>query len=357
MKTSLFSQDITHGYLKSKALTKGWALCIGAGTSLPAFPNWETLVSDLIKIDKETEDDEELIKEILKSFTLDALIQSSMHILDLNEEEFARTLSTILYKKIRAKVDESEWRSLAKIFTSTKANKTKDKDWKKFLKVRESLFEETSAYVLAKIVRKSYEKNISPDAILSFNAEPLLFSLINSFEREPFIGKRKKEKEVKEIVDLVTNSISSKCKGRIPYYFCHGVLLNNLSQDDKIDRRLESSSKLVFSESSYLQLANSTFSWQSINFLNTCADSTVIFIGVSLTDSNMRKWLTWIQNERKKDIGKEVNSTQHFWICKIPENKRTIKWIESAVFHLGVRIIWIKNWNETENVMQNLLGL
>lgn len=354
MKKSLELSDIKHGYLKGKAGTNGWALCIGAGTSLPAFPNWKDLVKNLIlKADDIKES--EVINEILSSFSLDALIQASSHILNIPEADFTEILSNELYSIIKVNTSDKEWKSVSRIFTTINANGTRDPDWNNFIQIRERLFKSTSAYALGKIVIDSYENNLAPDAILSFNAEPLLYSLINSFEREPYIGKVKKNNEVKEIVDLITTSISSKCKGRIPYYFCHGALLNKLRKNG--DYRFNSTSKLVFSEGSYLQIANTSFSWQSINFLNVCSDSTVIFIGVSLNDPNMRKWLTWIQNERKKDIGVDVESTHHFWICKKPKYLETMKWIEASVLHLGVRIIWLNDWSETEKVMRNLLGL
>jgi hypothetical protein len=354
MKKSLNFSDISYGYLKGKATTNGWALCIGAGTSLPAFPNWPNLVKRLIQ-KADNIRTPEAIEEILLSFSLDALIQASSHILNLSETEFTEILSNELYSKIKDNTTDNEWESICTIFTTINANGTRDPDWKNFINVRERMLKRTSAYALGKIIVDSNKKNIAPEAILSFNAEPLLYSLTNSFLREPYIGKTKKTDDIKEILDLVTSSISSKNKGRIPYYFCHGALLNRLRH--KGDHRFNATSKLVFSESSYLQIANTSFSWQATNFLNICADFTVIFIGVSLTDPNMRKWLSWIQNERKRDIGKKVESTHHFWICKKTDYPETTKWIEASVLHLGVRIIWLDDWNQTENVMRNLLGI
>jgi hypothetical protein len=354
VKKRLQASDIHHGYLKGKAKNKGWALCIGAGTSLPAFPNWQNLVINLIKKDSYLKDLKS-IPEIISSFNLDALIQASSRIFGIDENKFTQILSSELYSNIKSKTTKEEWVSVCKIFTSINANKTKDPDWENFINVRERLFKSTTSYALAKIIIDSYEKNIAPDAILSFNAESLLYSLINSFEREPYIGKVKKTGEVKDLVDLITVSISSKCKGRIPYYFCHGALLSELTP--RKDLRLSSTSKLVFSESSYLQIANSSFSWQSINFLNICSNFSVIFVGVSLTDPNMRKWLTWIQNERNIDIQININSTQHFWITKKSKFEDTMRWTEASVYHLGVRVIWINDWGETESVLRKLIGL
>jgi hypothetical protein len=354
MKESIIYPNIPEGFLKGKALTKGWSLCIGAGTSLPIFPSWEKLVINLIKKDKNLKNHSS-IDEILGSFSLDALIQAASNLLDLSEDEFVETLSNELYSNIKDNTTSEEWDSICNIFTSIKANGTKDPDWINFINAREKIFSNTSAYGLARLIVDSYNQNIEPTAILSFNAEPLLYALINSYEREPFIGKVKKEKEVREMIDLITVSISSKCKGRIPYYFCHGALLSQLSSKD--DVRLKSTSKLVFSESSYLELANSNYAWQSINFLNTCSESTVLFIGVSLTDPNMRKWLTWIQNERNNDIEVDAKGTQHFWINTLPKNEDTMRWMEAAVLHLGIRIIWINDWSETEDLVRKIIGI
>lgn len=352
MKQRLFGKEITNGYLKGKALTKGWSLCIGAGTSVPAFPNWRNLVLNLIKRDLNVTN-EKAYEEILESFSLDALIQASTQILNLKEDEFTKILSDELYSNITSNTSPEEWESIKNIFTTVKANRTINQDWKNFIKVRERLFKKSSSYALAKVIIESYDAGFPPSSILSFNAEPLLYSLINSFERERII--KASNSKVRDLVDLISISIASKTKGRIPYYFCHGALLSNLSE--KHDKRLQSTSKLVFSESSYLQIANTSFSWQSVNFLGMCSNTSVIFIGVSLSDPNMRKWLTWIQNERSKEIQDEADSTQHFWINKKPDYQESIPWIEASVLHLGIRIIWLDDWTEVENTMRRLLGL
>jgi len=217
-------------------------------------------------------------------------------------------LSDELYLNIKSYTSKEEWISVKTIFTTIKANRTSNNDWKNFINVRERLFKNTSAYGLSKIIIESYDKGLAPSAILSFNAEPLLFSLINSFEREGNI--KDNSNKIRDLVDLITISIASATKGRIPYYFCHGALLSELTSKD--DKRLKSTSKLVFSESSYLQIANTSFCWQSVNFLNMCAKTSVIFVGVSLSDPNMRKWLSWIQHESLLIFKKEQTAHNTF---------------------------------------------
>ncbi|RZL42495.1 MAG: hypothetical protein EOP00_23430, partial [Pedobacter sp.] len=136
MKQRLLGKEITNGYLKGKAITKGWSLCIGAGTSVPVFPNWRDLVLNLIKRDPNSLN-EKAYEEILDSFSLDALIQASTQILNLKEEEFTNILSQELYSKIISNTSSEEWKSIQNIFTTIKANRTIKNDWKNFIAVRE----------------------------------------------------------------------------------------------------------------------------------------------------------------------------------------------------------------------------
>ena len=354
MKERLTLSDINKGYLKGSASSKGWALCIGAGTSLPIFPSWLELVGNLILKDPSLIDPASK-EEILSSFSLDALIQAYSNIREVSEDDFTKLLSGELYAKLKAHITLEEWDCTKRIFTTVYANRRGDTDWATFIQIRERLFKNTTAYILGEIIVDSIGKDIAPEAILSFNAEPLLYSIINSFERGPFIGKVKESGDVRELIDLMTTSTSSKCKARIPYYFCHGALLSELSTSS--DPRLKSINKLVFSEGSYLQLAGSNFSWQATTFLHYCSSTVVIFVGVSLTDPNMRKWLSWIQKERNEELSTTADSTQHFWISKKRDFEDSMRWAEAAVFHLGIRIIWIDDWSDTGEVIRNLIGI
>lgn len=351
MKKRLFASTIPNGLIKGSVKTGSWALCIGAGTSCPIFPSWKELVEAIISdIYPDITDDAK--KEILSSFDLDTLIQAACNI--RGESSFAEWISEKLYSKLKSCIPSNDWKNFCKIFTAHIANVYKDKDWIGFIQYRDRLFRETTAYSLAKVIVDSYGSTLSPSAILSFNAEPLLFSLINSFIREKAIGPKFKGC-CPEMLELHTLSAIPSQKERIPYYYCHGALLDWISPKKRFIYKTDSN--LVFSENQYLSLSNSVYSWQSTTFLHTCVNSIVIFIGVSLSDSNMRKWLNCVQMERNNDIGSMFNSTKHFWITKIPKNKETMDWMEASVYHLGVRIVWIEEWNQTANALKKIIGL
>ncbi len=71
----------------------------------------------------------------------------------------------------------------------------------------------------------------------------------------------------------------------------------------------------------------------------------------------MRKWLTWKQNERNNDVDTSIQGTQHFWLITKADNEDTMRWMETFVLHLGIRIIWLNDWNETEELIGQIIGI
>lgn len=49
--------------------------------------------------------------------------------------------------------------------------------------------------------------------------------------------------------------------------------------------------------------------------------------------------------------------TEHFWINKKPKTDVEKVWMEESVAHLGVRLVWIDEWNQVGEVLRKMLGL
>ena len=336
-----------------------WSLCIGAGTSQPIFPDWFSLVDTMIDSVSETDPKIKISLDKIKKmgFSPDSIIQALKNIVNLNEEEFLDLMSCSLYGNLMDIVGPAKWKSISAVLETSNPSYYKDSLWKDFIETRNTTFQNSTANLLANVLIKAREKGVAPDAILSFNAESLLLALMNSYIREPFIGKTKAAGDVPKICDKIVDSTSTSYSNHIAYVHCHGILPIPGAKKT----RLTPSDKLVFTENSYLQLSNNAFSWQSSNFINTCMNQRVVFVGVSLTDPNMRKWLSWIHQNRLNEyseLGIEPkNSTQHYWIKTLPESEEEMLWFESAVAHLGVRIIWINSWDEVGTALSKMLGL
>ena len=331
-----------------------WSLCVGAGISAPLFPDWYSLAQRLANtLIPSQELSENMIKKM--GFSADALIQMVKNASKLSDQEFALKMSEILYSDFRNSISEKDWKTIVKVFEANHLNILAPNDWKTFNAYRNDLIKNTTSFVLANSIFNAIEADAAPKSILSFNAEPLLLVTLNSLlmEHKTDIN----HPLPKQLFNKVTGSLSNQNDKRIQYVFCHGLL--PMTEDS--NKFSYSTQKLVFSEDEYLQIANNSFSWQSNIFLNTCTTQHIIFIGTSLTDPNMRRWLSWTHSNRLNEM-KELEltaeeSTQHYWIKKKPDDKTLMPWIESAVSHLGVRLIWIDEWSQSGEALEIALGI
>jgi hypothetical protein len=338
-----------------------WALCVGAGISIPVFPIWQSLVNQLISLDRPGLDNQPLSKDLLELFSPDAIIQAAQDRLNKSDGEFAQILMTALYSESKNKLSSAEYDLFTRGLSSHSGDMTRS-EWSKFLDIFRIHYPEMTALKIAKVINEVRGTRMAPSSILSFNAEPSFPALINAIYREglPKVAPpTMKQASGKKILDLVTHSITSRSSTRLSVFFCHGLLPVPIKRSGP--RSKQSVDKLVFSESEYLQLSNSAFSWQSNAFLDVCLSYSVVFLGVSLTDPDMRKWLSWVHHNRISEINRLYSnsgpSTNHFWIQKRPKDPDQMPWIESAVAHLGVRLVWIDDWSQADMALRKLIGV
>lgn len=324
--------------LRNAAARSGWTLCVGAGISRPAFPDWDGLVRRLAARDSNPPSPKAL-EYLQNKYSSDALIQAAMDRLGLSDEQFADILATELFADIIAELEPRG--AVGMLFDALSARHISVLNratWQKFIDVLSLCFPGMTAIALAKKVAKLLQGPTHPAGIISFNAESLFGALINAHvasDRGPKGG---------DVLDYVVHATSERKAGRIPYILCHGLL----PVPGNPRRHLSSVDKLVFQETAYLQLANTSFSWQSASFLRAAAGGSMVFIGVSLTDPNMRRWLSWVHATRVAELTEVGNpkptSTVHYWITKTVGDPAIERWTESVVAHLGVRLIWVENY-------------
>lgn len=318
------------------------------------FPTWEELVERLLTIDLGEEDAGRLSQGLLARYSPDALIEAIRDRLGHSSDEFAEVIASELYREVKSKLNAGQWNLFTSV-VSAHSGQFRASKWRAFLSVLDQRLPQVTARPLAEIIAELVETEFAPDAILSFNAEPLFASLINASWRVS----QRSTAQVHKVLDLVTHSISDRKSFRIPYYFCHGLL--PVPSPIAGRRIVEAVDKLVFSESSYLQLANTSFSWQSSAFLDISSTKSMVFIGVSLADPNMRRWLSWIHSNRMNELqdikGIESASTRHFWLSVHPGSAQERRLIESLVAHLGVRLVWMDSWDHTAPALRAMLGM
>jgi hypothetical protein len=335
--------------LRRAAAGSGWALCVGAGISKPAFPDWLELVNRLAKRDSLALS-LEAVRHLQTTYSPDALIQAAMDRLQLTEEKFAAVLAEELYSNIKATLSKKEWTLFARALGSTHIGSMTPVMWEPFVDLIAKHFPGLTALGLATTLSKAIQSPIAPAAILSFNAEPLFPALINATVA---VSRGAKGGDV---LDYVVHATTDRKAGRVPFVFCHGLLPIPGTRNHS----LSSVDKLVFSEAAYLQLANTSFSWQSASFLHAAGENSIVFVGVSLTDPNMRRWLSWVHATRVAELTEAgaaaPTSTVHYWIAKTPPLETTERWTESLVSHLGIRLIWVKDYADIAPTLELMIS-
>ncbi len=346
-----FTLDNCRGCVRSTSKEAGWVLCAGAGISLPVFPLWNEITNRLLNWRNKDPVTSTDFSELTTKLSLDSLVQAVFHEKNLPPYNFAQGLSRILYEDLKARC-KADWNFISRLLALPHFGDVTKQQAEAFLTFFYDHYNTCSSLRIAEIIGRSIVQKHAPSAVLSFNVEPLLFAMLNAYI------KVNTQLPPKKLFDVSLRGISYRSKERIAYYHCHGLLPQ---PGLKIGKNAASLDKLVFTESEYLNLAGSMFSWQSAVFLQAAFSHCIVFVGLSFSDPNLRRWLGFVHANRVqelKDIGEKVkDSTQHYWINRKPDSKRQQAWVEAAVAHLGVRLVWINQWEEIGAVLKRMLSL
>ncbi|GGX97526.1 TIR domain-containing protein [Massilia dura] len=128
----------------------------------------------------------------------------------------------------------------------------------------------------------------------------------------------------------------------LPIYHVHGFLPRKGPVD---------TAGLVFSEDAYHSQFIDPFSWSNLIQLNKLTQNTCLFVGISLTDPNMRRLLdvAWRKNAEK--------TLPHFIIKLAPRqhsalDQRILRILEEQDANgLGLNVIWINDYTEIPGLL------
>ena len=358
------------GKLGMYAETCGWALCVGAGVSSPFFPDWNKLATNLLLKTSYLNFSQNNVTEFVKTFSAAPAIQAAAEFHN-DPSSFPDLVSEALYENLRRDIrmlkGEWSWETLESRALSSASPRAfpSRRSWKAFidrLRIVAKKYPKypCSAFGIAEAVAEVADTERRPQAILSFNAETLLFALINAFYAQKDDSKAYSPSGHRPLVRMV-HELSQRQSGQIPYFHIHGVV--PIPEQTPVFGRSISNEKLIFSEGQYLGLSNRAYSWQSTNFLSICLNHRCVFAGVSFTDPNLRRWLAWQNDSRTKERQSKALPTdryQHFWFKKHVNAGRSRltndqRLVQASVDHLGVRIIWIKDYPEIGERLEEML--
>lgn len=143
-------------------------------------------------------------------------------------------------------------------------------------------------------------------------------------------------------------------------YHVHGFLPQEKENYDNLAKSL-----LVFSEEGYHKLMLEPYNWANISQLNYMINNTCLFIGLSMTDPNMRRLLEVAAQKRTENDGE----CQHYAIMKrfkikdvdksnsIESFERVNETLQESFFkELGVNVLWIDEFSDIPTILKQIKG-
>lgn len=292
-------------------------LFLGAGASIDAqIATWDQLISNLLvtlvskKLDKFdvklTDAEKAFIANDLKKKNRNSPLQLARYIRNGLDEFFLETISEVLYKN--AKNSSPLLGEICKLCLPTRTG-------------------------------------VGVQGVVTFNFDDLLERNLES-------------REVRHM--SIYKEAQLPGKKELGIYHVHGFLPRDLEKYEGI-----SESSLIFSEEGYHSVMLDAFNWSNLIQLNYFKERTCLFIGVSLTDPNIRRLL---------DIAmtKQPNKTcKHYIFLKresfdTPKNSNlntdNIKRFEAVnqdqkekfFQELGLNIIWFDDYSEITEFLKKL---
>lgn len=301
-------------------------LFLGAGVGISAkMPSWNDLLKGLMGEVKQ-----------LKEPTLEAFKELSTHVLDECGNSYL-IMARYLQTAIRLHDDQAEFSKLIQKYLYNKNN--------------------TSALLktLAHIIR---QKKVSE--VITYNFDNLLEQNLA-------------EMGLTESVDFTAISKDAEINGHntMPIYHVHGIIPQNGPVDT-----------VVFSEEEYHSRYSNAFHWSNIEQLHALSRMHCFFVGLSMTDPNLRRLLDTAQKINKSNgdchyaflrrtkmdrycVSDIERSCKYVHVSESLIDKKKQKEIydlnytviESIFMELGVRVIWYEEYDELPELVAQVFGL
>ena len=296
-------------------------------------------------------------------WSLDAWIQAAANEFVLTgrtQEEFHDLIESLLYARLRTDVGGlTIAKDLLSVLNSPiRAEKNRVIEVCHFF---EHTYGDSSLLGGARFLIKAAKANRKPYAIITFNADTLLETLIYLFLRRDHYRRPGPHghplyhyKSVNRPALIAYNQYKEKTN----IFHCHGTIM---PRQIVPSRPKDARDRLVFLEQEYLRIASITASWPETLFLYHAQTTRMTFAGLSMSDANIRRWMRASETELSIDYervfsGKRLNP-EHFWITRQPSDPhlRRVKLV--SMIHLGIRPAWINEWTDLEAALSNMLAL
>jgi len=339
-----------------------WTLCVGAGLSRGVAPTWFDLtlriVNQVFRSTYTAKDFDKIVAE--SGWSLDAWIQAAANeyrVQGKADDEFTDLLESVLYSDLRNVASGLPLeRYLVQVLNDPKtAPRARVLEICEFL---ETNFKGASVLGVARLLITAAQSRMAPYSVITFNADTLLETIIDLFlRRDHYLGPGPHSHPVYFYKPIHRPQDISSDKTFI--YHCHGTIMPRVERESApvFDGR----DRLVFLEQEYLRIAATSASWPETLFQFHSQTTRMLFVGLSMSDANIRRWMASTNDTVARDYellghGRRVNP-QHLWFTRKPSDPAMERLRLVSLLHLGIRPAWLEDWSQIAYALANVLGL
>jgi hypothetical protein len=326
--------------LKAVYKHHGLVLLLGAGASVPSgLPNWKTLAERIL-----THDDvfgqadgssifNSLTHEKYRLETIIGMAEDKIladHINDRSkaQQSFTSIVRECLYSGFK--------------YWNTDINPVNAESFATFVETSNTTLR--SIYNLAVTWSKdASHRNTNVHAIVNFNLDALL----QAYDKARHILARISSNGLRRLRTIERPTAGSN-PDRTSIYHPHGFLRFDSGQDN---REKEAPDLRILTEYEYYDFYNRPTEMYTYTLLHMFRERPCMFVGLSMTDENIRRLLYYASDERKRSLERErpefrgAVEPRHFAVLRRSKNGID-NLVENSLARLGVNVIWVVNFEE-----------
>lgn len=337
-----------------------WTLCIGAGVSNAIVPSWLELTRRIINFafNASFTYDEFAEHVFREGWGLDAWLQSAANRYQLDGhtyQEFQDLLQTSLYSDLLTHAETAGVKD-ALIDALNWPRKIGKKNVHRLCAFFQTTYGHTSLLGLVRWALDAQKKGKLPNAVITFNAETLFHTVFELFQREEHYKQPSPHSHpnycfTRVFEPTIVRRHNTGGEAKISIYHCHGVLLPRKGK--KANSKEE---PIVFLEQDYLKVSSRAATWPETLFMFHAQLGRMLFVGTSMADPNMRRWLG-LSEELKKSVQPKPHTASgppHVWVTLQPKLRSIAELKQEGLWHMGTRPAWLSSWDRLEFALRNL---
>lgn len=338
-----------------------WTLVLGAGICKNILPDWMDLtlnvVNETFSFSWDWKEFKSKSDEV--GFSLDSWLQAALNKFiqeGKSVDDFNLLLEKHLYgglldmakpfgvdDAIKVMIHNPHWLKQGELFN--------------VIQFFETQFSNCTLLQLVDALLDSDPKIYRPESIITFNADPLLHSLLIVYGIKLHHEKTGEYNFPVEDYVRVTRPFESGDK-KIPILHLHGSIYPQFPTKRKL--KTDSRDNLIFSELSYTRTAGIMNSWAQNVFSYKSTHNRMVFLGLSMSDPNIRRWLSWsaenINTQLEVFTGSYSPAVKHLWIKPKNKDKQLNDFFSHSLIHLSTKPGWIDDWGDVNKGLLNLMG-